>query len=184
MNILLTTRRLILRPLQESDAAAMFAYRSRPDVSRYQVWCPADETEIRGFIGKQRATVPDTPGTWFSLAITLRDTGEMIGDIGLHFPEHEPAQMEVGITLSPGFRKRGFAGEALEEAIRLAFFSLGKERVFASVDPRNLDSIRMLERAGMGKEAYFRGRMIIRGELVDDAVYSIRKSDFRGEGRV
>jgi RimJ/RimL family protein N-acetyltransferase len=179
MDTPIPTRRLILRPLQASDAGPMFAYRSRPDVSRYQIWQPANVSEIRDFIEKQKTLAFDTPGTWFSLAIVLRESGEMIGDIGLHFLEAKTDEMEIGITLSPAFQKRGFAVEALEEIFRFLFFSKDKDRITASVDPRNLASIRLLERAGMQKKAYFREKMVIRGELVDDVVYAVGKEEFR-----
>jgi RimJ/RimL family protein N-acetyltransferase len=179
MEITLSTRRMILRPLQPADADALFRYRSRPDVSRYQVWRPADVPEVRAFIEKQSGTAPGVRGTWYSLAMTLRENGIMIGDVGLHFSETESTQVEIGITLSPAFRRRGLATEALMEVCRFAFDTMGKDRVYASVDPRNKPSIRLLERVGMRKEAFLPGSMVIRGELVDDLVYAMKKSDFR-----
>jgi RimJ/RimL family protein N-acetyltransferase len=183
MEIRLSTPRLILRPLEPPDAGALFRYRSLPDVWRYQIWRPADESEVRAFIAGQRQTAPDTPGTWYSLAITLREGGEMIGDVGLHFHEAKPAEVEIGITLSPVFQGRGFAAEALQEVFRFLFFSLGKDRVVASADPRNLSSLRLLERAGMRRGALIRGQMVVRGETVDDVIFSLLKADFREEGR-
>jgi len=182
MDVVLSTRRLILRPLQAADAEIMFRYRSRPDVSRYQVWRPADISEVRTFIEKQNGLVPGARGTWLSLAMTLRENGMMIGDVGLHFSETESTQLEIGITLSPAFRRRGLAAEVLMEVCRFAFDTLGKDRVYASVDPRNKASIRLLERVGMRKEAYFPASMVIRGELVDDLVYAVKKAEFRPEG--
>lgn len=179
MDILLSTRRLILRPLEVEDAETMFRYRSRPDVSRYQSWLPADVSEVRAFIEKMRGSPPGMRGTWFTLAIILRETGIMAGDVGLHFPEIESDQLEIGITLSPAFQRRGLAAEALAEVCRFAFFTLGKERLYASVDPRNKPSIRLLERVGMRKEAFLPESMVIRGELVDDLVYAVKKPDFR-----
>jgi RimJ/RimL family protein N-acetyltransferase len=179
MEIRLSTRRIILRPLQAEDAETMFRYRSRPDVSRYQSWLPAEVSEVRAFIEKQSGTVPGTRGTWYSLAITQQENGIMIGDVGLHFPEIESPQLEIGITLSPAFQRRGLAAEALEEVCRFVFSSLGKDRIYASVDPRNKPSIRLLERVGMRKEAFLPGSIVIRGELVDDLVYAVKKEDFR-----
>ena len=156
----------------------MFRYRSRADVSRYQIWRPANEAEVLSFIEKQNKIKPGTRGAWFSLAITLRENGILIGDVGLHFPENDSTQVETGITLTPGYRHRGLAAEALAEVCRFAFTSLEKERVYASVDPRNKSSIRLLERVGMTREAFMPGSMVIRGELVDDAIYGVRKNDF------
>jgi RimJ/RimL family protein N-acetyltransferase len=107
----------------------------------------------------------------------------MIGDVGLHFHEAKPAEVEIGITLSPAFQGSGYAAEALQEVFRFLFFSLGKDRVVASADPRNLPSLRLLERAGMRREAFFRGQMVIRGETVDEVVFSLPKADFRKGGR-
>ncbi len=177
--IRLTTRRLILRPLDPGDAAAMFRYRSRPEVYRYQLWLPADEAEIRAFIEKQARLAPGSPGTWYSLAVTLKEGGLMVGDIGMHFPAGDPGQAEVGITLSPAHQRRGFAGEALREVLRFLFEDMQQLRVYASVDPRNRPSVRLLEKVGLRKEAFLPGSLVVRGERVDDAVYSIHKSDFR-----
>jgi RimJ/RimL family protein N-acetyltransferase len=181
MDILLSTRRLILRPLRRSDAETMFRYRSRPEVYRYQLWQPVNEAEVRAFIEKQERLSPGTPGTWCSLAITQRENDVMIGDVGLHFPRTDPTQAEVGITLSPAFQRRGLAAEALEAVLRYAFESMGKDRVYASVDPRNKPSIRLLERVGMHKEAFLPESMVVRGERVDDAVFSLRKEEFRNK---
>jgi RimJ/RimL family protein N-acetyltransferase len=178
MDIQLSTRRLLLRPLALADAETMFRYRSRADVSRYQIWRPVAESEASAFIQKQIGLTLGARGTWFGLAITLRENGIMIGDIGLHFPENDSTQVEVGITLTPGYRHRGLAAEALSETCRFIFFDLNKNRVYASVDPRNKASIRLLERMGMRREAFMPGSMVIRGELVDDAVYGLKKPDF------
>lgn len=178
MNIRLLTPRLILRPLRPEDAAAMFGYRSRPDVFRYQLWRPADEAEIREYIGRQQRLAPGEPGTWYSLAIERREGGGMIGDAGLHFPDGNPDEVEIGITLSPEFQRRGFAAEALREIFRFCFHMLAKTRITAGADPRNLASVRLLERMGMTRTAYVRACLEVRGELVDDVRYAVRKDDY------
>jgi RimJ/RimL family protein N-acetyltransferase len=183
MTLSLLTPRLALRPLQPSDAGPMFRYRSRPDVWRFQIWKPAGEAEVRAFIEGLAKTDPGTPGTWLCLAITARESGEMIGDVGLRFPEREAGSVEIGITLSPAAQKRGFAAETLEEVFRFLFLSLGIERILASVDPRNSSSLRLMQRMGMRRETYLHGARIIRGETVDDAIYVLRKSEFSAEDR-
>ena len=46
----IVTQRLVLRPLQLDDAPAFAAYRSDPDVARYQSWdtsyAPADAEQL------------------------------------------------------------------------------------------------------------------------------------------
>jgi len=54
------------------DAASLFAYRSHPDVMRYQLWHPASVQEARAFIENQLAEQPNLPGTWYQMGIWLK----------------------------------------------------------------------------------------------------------------
>jgi len=49
---IIRTTRLILDPLRDEDTAAVFAYRSDQETSRYQGWKPADEAEVARFIAQ------------------------------------------------------------------------------------------------------------------------------------
>jgi RimJ/RimL family protein N-acetyltransferase len=175
----LVTPRLVLRRLCLSDCAAMFAYRSDSRVSRFQMWEPRSVEEIQSFVEGLLDLEPDTPGTWFQLAITLRDCGILVGDCGLHFPAGEAHQAEVGITLAPSHQGQGYATEALNAALDYLFLSLGKHRVFASVDPRNHASIALLERVGMRKEAHLRESVWCKGEWADDLVFAVLEGEWR-----
>jgi len=180
----LLTPRLVLRRLRLSDCAATFAYRSDPHVSRFQTWEPRSVEEIRSFVEGLLNLEPDTPETWFQLAITLRESGLLIGDCGLHFPAGEAHQAEVGITLAPGHQGQGYATEALNAVLDYLFLSLGKHRVFASVDPRNRASIALLERVGMRKEAHLRESVWWKGEWADDLVFAVLEGEWRARRAV
>jgi RimJ/RimL family protein N-acetyltransferase len=169
----ITTTRLFLRHLAVSDSAAVLAYRADPDVARHQPWRPRDEDEVIRWIRSQESAAVDTPGTWFQLAILLREGGALIGDVGLHFPAEEPRQAEFGITLAPGFQRRGCATEALRAVLRYLAADLRKHRVYARVDPRNARSIALLERVGMRREGHLRESCLLHGEWADDYVYAI-----------
>ena len=169
----LTTARLVLRRLQPSDCAAVFAYRSHADVSRFQTWEPRSLDEVRSFVVGLADLEPDTPGTWFQLAITLRESGLLVGDCGLHFPADQAHQAEVGITLAPPHQGKGYATEAMEAVLEYLFNSLGKHRVFASADPQNLRSIALLQRVGMRQEAHFRESLWFKGRWADDLLFAM-----------
>ena len=49
---------------------------------------------------------PDVPGTWFQVAIELAETGELIGDCGLHTLEDPAGQSEIGFTLAASTRAK------------------------------------------------------------------------------
>ncbi len=167
----LTTARLRLDALRRDDAAALFAYRADPAVSRYQGWRPASLDEAAQFIERQQATAFGVSGNWCQLALRLRDTGALIGDLGLHFVDADT--VEFGITLSPAHQGRGLAAEAVRAALALVFDALKRHRIYASVDPRNLACVRLLERLRLRKEAHFRESWRDGDGWADDAIYAM-----------
>lgn len=171
--------RLDLTPLTLDDAEALFAYRSLPEVYRYQTWAPATVDDARTFIRDLEQVAFDTPGTWFQLGVREREAGRLIGDVGVHFLAD--GEVEIGVTLDPAFQGRGLGTEAVEVLLDHLFRVLGKHRVTASVDPRNEASIRLLQRIGMRQVAFVPGAFVIRDELVDDVVFAM--SDIDREAR-
>jgi RimJ/RimL family protein N-acetyltransferase len=141
------TARLRLDALRDEDAQALFAYRNDPAVSRYQGWNPVSVANAATFIGTQQGVQPDTSGTWWQRAIRLRDSGELIGDLGLRFADD--GTVELGISLAPAHQRRGYAREAVEVMLDFVFGGLRKQRVIARVDPRNFMCMRLLEGLGM-----------------------------------
>jgi RimJ/RimL family protein N-acetyltransferase len=142
-------------------------------VARFQTWQPAEVAEVIAFIQAQRTLAPDTAGSWYQLAIDRQPEGSVIGDCGLHFPDHETAQAEVGITLDPAHQGQGYATEALQAALAYLFEDLGKHRVFARVDPRNRPSVALMERLGMRCEGHLRETVWLHSEWADDLLYAI-----------
>ncbi len=175
----LETERLVLRPLCAQDAAEVFRYRSDPEICRYQFWEPAAIEEVEQFIETKMPLRLNIPGTWFQLAICSADTGDLMGDVGLHFPHEQEHEVEFGITLAREYQGRGFASEVLEAVFTYLFDSLDKQRVYGSVDPRNRDSIRLMERLGMRREAHFRERLWFKGEWADDIIYGILRREWQ-----
>lgn len=173
----LATDRLWFDGLRESDAAALFAYRSDPDVSRYQGWRPESLAEAKGFIRNQAGLAAPSPGQWFQRAIRRIDDGNLIGDLGLCLSDDR--QAEFGITLAPSAQGQGFAREALGGLFQALFGRLDVHRVHASVDPRNLPSMALLKAVGMRQEAHFHESLRFRGEWVDDVIFALLAREWR-----
>jgi RimJ/RimL family protein N-acetyltransferase len=178
----IATARLILDPLTAPDAAALFAYRSRPDVFRFQSWEPSRLVDAEDFLARLTDVEFNTPGTWFQLAVRLRESGVLVGDLGVHFLE-DGAQVEIGFTLAPEAQGSGLGTEAVTGLLDYLFGSLGKHRVFASVDPRNEASVRLLRRVGMREEAHFVESLQFKGGWADDLVFAILKSEWDARER-
>ena len=181
MDIPLVTARLVLRRLQLSDCAGILAYRADPQVARFQGWEPRSLEEMHEFVKAQLALQPNMPDTWFQLAITLRPGGELIGDCGLHFPPDGPHQAELGITVAPAYQRQGYAAEALTVVLDYLFLELDKHRAYASVDPDNIASRRLLARLGMRQEAHFRESLWFKGRWADDVIYALLQHEWRAQ---
>jgi RimJ/RimL family protein N-acetyltransferase len=172
----LLTPRLRLDALTPGDAAALFAYRGDAEVARYQSWQPASLDEAAEWI--EALALEPAPGHWWQRAIRQRDSGELIGDLGLGLPADEKAGVELGITIAPAWQGRGYAGEALRAALDWAF-ARGANRATASVDPRNTASVALLCSLGMRQEAHFRESYWLRGEWADDLVFALLAREWR-----
>lgn len=167
----LTSERLELGPLSETDAPGLFRYRAAPEVYRYQSWVPADEGAALEFIRKVRATVFGARDSWYQLGVREPRCPDLIGDVGLHFHAEDASQVEIGFTIAPWMQGRGLATHAVDLILNYLFGELGIRRVSASVDPRNLASVAVLTRLGFVRESFHPKSFRLRGEWVDDAVY-------------
>lgn len=166
----LLTPRLRLDALHAGDADVLFAYRGDPDVARYQGWRPASCDEAAEWI--DALVAEPEPGQWWQRAIRLRESGELIGDLGLGLPADGKGSVEFGITLAPAHQGRGYAGEAVRAALSWAF-ARGAHRAVASVDPRNTACVALLCSLGMRQEAHFRESYWLRGEWADDLIFAL-----------
>ncbi len=165
--------RVILRRLRPSDAEVVFGYRADPEVSRYQNWVPASFDEVRSFIESLAGLEPDSPGRWFQVGIELRESGELVGDCGIHVSASDPRLVEIGITLAPSHQRRGLGAEALRALLDYLFRELRKHRAYGSVDGRNVASLALLGRVGMRQEAHFVQSYWSKGEWTDDVVFGM-----------
>ena len=117
----LSTPRLVLRRLRESDLASFCHYRSDPRVARYQSWTEFREEDGLRFFAEQADLHPDVEGTWFQMAIELAEPGEIIGDCGLHAVKDQPGQVEIGFTLASEYQGKGYATEAVRRLLDYVF---------------------------------------------------------------
>lgn len=142
------TDRLVLRRSRPEDHEAIAAYRSDPDVYRYQGWERIDREGIRAQIEEMAGRAPGQPGGWVQLSVEERESGLLVGDVGLS-AAGEAGVIEVGYTIAPAFQGRGYGTEAVRALIDYAFGTLGADVVRAYASAENLPSIRLAERVGM-----------------------------------
>lgn len=171
----LVTARLQIDALLPTDAEALFACRADPAVARYQGWCPADLAATREFIDAQ----PLSPSHgWFQRAIRLREGGVLVGDLGVCLPKDPQNSVEFGVSIAPPFQGRGYSSEVVRALFGFVFEQLGRHRIHASVDPRNVASMAMLQALGMRQEAHHRESLWFKGEWVDDVIFAMLQQEW------
>ena len=174
----LNTSRLSLQPLELGHAEDLLNYRSDAEINKYQGWIPDSIEGVRDFIKNKVATTFDIPDTWFQFAIITKEDKKLVGDLGVHFIDEDNTQAELGCSLDKQYHGNGFALEAMNAVIDYLFNTLNKHRIHASVDPRNISSVKLIDNLGFRKEAHFRESLFLNNEWVDDVIYAQLKSEW------
>jgi aminoglycoside 6'-N-acetyltransferase len=176
----LRTARLVVRRFRPADVPTFAAYRSDPEVARYQSWdVPFSEEQAEQFVDGLSEDDPDTPGSWFQFAVAEADSGTHIGDVAAYVDADEPRQARVGVTLAADAQGRGYGAEALARFLDYLLVDRGKHRVTADCDARNVGSAKLLDRVGMRREAHHLRSSWWKGEWTDEYVYAVLADDWR-----
>ena len=114
------------------------------------------------------------------LYIIEKKDGNKIGFISHFYVLHVAVrQLEIGFSLVPSERGKGYGTEALQLMVDYLFLSKDVMRIQAQTDQRNKASQKILEKVGFKKEGALRKSFFIRGEWQDDYVYSILREEWK-----
>ena len=173
------TKRLLLRPYARADVDAVYAYQRLPEVHRYLYTEPRGRAEVEALVAERAGAGALTgPGQPLNLVADLADTGQLVGDCVLFWHSQEHEQGEIGYTLNPAYHGRGLATEAATALLRLGFDGLALHRVTGRLDARNVASARVLERAGLRREAHLIENEFVKGEWTDELIYAILRREW------
>lgn len=175
---MIESNNLLLRPITHNDNEQVFYYRADVETNKYQGFIPKELKEVDAFIAKN-PTKFNQPESWFQLVIIEKKSNEIVGDLGIHFIGDDGFQCELGCTLNKKYQGKGYATNAMKMTIDYLFKKLNKHRIIASVDPKNINSIKLLERLNFRKEAHFKESLLIDGVWVDDIIYGILNNEWK-----
>jgi [ribosomal protein S5]-alanine N-acetyltransferase len=152
MNLILETERLLLRPLELSDAEGMFLLDSNPNVHLYLGNHPVKSIEESiGYIENLQNQYKNNRIGRF--AVILKESGEFIGWSGIKFiTEQENNHVnfyEIGYRFREEFWGKGFAYESAKAWYDYAFNELKVDVLYASAHIDNIGSRRVLEKIGL-----------------------------------
>ncbi len=151
---MIETERLILRPFMLDDAADVLEYLAAPTVN-----CFADMK--LDSLGAAKAEMENRIGDAFYLAIVLKESGKVIGEL-FGRPEGTGPEDETLDTFSPcwmlnrAYRGKGYAYEAAHAYFDYLFNQKGIRRIYAYTEDDNISSQRLCEKLGMRREGLFK----------------------------
>jgi RimJ/RimL family protein N-acetyltransferase len=173
------TKRLRLRPFAPGDVAGYQAVRSRAEVHRWLYSEPPTEAEAREAVERRIARAPETG---VALVAELVPTGAFAGDITLTLGPPVHRQAEIGFVFDPQHQGHGYATEAGEAVLALAFGTYDLHRVYGRLEARNVASARVLEKLGMRREAHLVENEWVKGEWQSELVYALLAREWREDG--
>ncbi len=176
----LQTERLTLRPFEFSDAA---------DVQRLAGdWAIADTTlniphPYQDGMAEEWISTHQPryeAGELVNFAITLQETGDLIGATGLVISQRFQ-RAELGYWVGQPYWNQGYCTEAGCAVLEYAFTVLHLHRVHACHLARNIASGRVMQKLGMTCEGLAR-QHVKRWEAYEDLVlYGILRSEWEGK---
>jgi RimJ/RimL family protein N-acetyltransferase len=169
---LLEGKNVNLRIMEKEDLPLFAEWANKPEVwGEYNPLLQMSRTEAEKMFESPHEAKP---------FIIERKDRTKIGFI-IHFYVLHPAgrQLEIGYSLVPSEREKGYCTEAAQLMVDYLFLSKNTMRIQAQTDPRNVASQKVLEKVGFKKEGTLRKSLFMRGEWRDAYVYSILREEWK-----
>lgn len=174
---ILSTKRLILRPVSLDDAPRIMQLAGEWEIAATtaNIPHPYEEGMAEEWISTHTASFENKTGV--NLAIVLRSEDAFIGAIGLHLnKQHQLA--ELGYWVGVPYWNQGYCTEAAKEMLRYGFEDLDINRIQARHMTKNPASGRVMEKIGMTPEGVLRQSLFRFDTFENAAIYSILRKEF------
>ena len=182
--ITLETERLILRRFTVEDAEAMFRnWCADPDVTKYLMWPTHNSIdESRKVLEDIWLSYYDEPN-FYQWAIEVKDIHEPIGSIGVVKSDDKTQMVHIGYCIGKAWWHKGYTSEALIRLVRFFFEDVGVNRIESRHDPRNPNSGKVMQKAGLLYEGTSLQSDWNNQGICDAANYAILARDYLAEQR-
>lgn len=163
-----------LRPLREEDIDPIYQACQDPTISAFtRVPSPYDKEMAEEFVRGSELSYRNHQGIVFA----MEKDGVFAGAIGLHGIELTDHCAEVGYWVEKSHRGSGLCTAALKSLLEFSLNIMEFRRLEAMADFNNAASQRVMERAGMTRDALLRKRVTKpNGDQIDMVLFSIVKN--------
>ena len=174
--ISLSNEKLLLRELTTSDWIDVHKYASQPIVCQYQPWGPNTEEDTKEFVHQVIKDAARERRTRFVFAIIYNEC--MVGAGEINIRDFANKAGEIAYIVNPDYWGKGIATEVATLLIDYGFKELKLHRIYATCDPRNIGSSKVLEKVGMIKEGRIREDLFIKDGWRDSLLYSVLEHEW------
>ncbi len=171
--IFLSNQRISLREFTDSDWINVHKYASVDIVSQYQPWGPNTQEDSKKFVKQVINDAIKESRTRYVLAIIYKENNEMIGAGEFNIRDSINKVGEIAYIVNPNYWGKGIATDVANLLIDFGFREHKLHRIYATCDPRNIGSSRVLEKVGMTKEGRIREDLLIKDGWRDSFLYSV-----------
>ncbi|MHB8574596.1 MAG: GNAT family N-acetyltransferase [Dehalococcoidia bacterium] len=177
LSLPIETDRLLLRDFAADDWRAVHVYSSDPEVVRYLFWGPNDEADTRAFIERTLTAQTEQPRTAYGLAVIRKADGLLIGACELRLRDQRGG--DIGYVYRRDVWGQGYASEAARALVGAGFSHFGLHRIYATCDPGNIGSARVLEHCGMQREGHLRQHQWRKTSWRDSYLYAVIEDEWK-----
>ena len=174
---------IILRKWNEGDLADLVRYANNNNIAKWLTNGfphPYTQDDAKAFLS---SIADDNPTKVFAIEVNR----EAVGSIGI-FPQSDVHEKnaEMGYWLAEAYWGQGIMVKAIQEIVAYGFRTFDIIRIFARPFSGNLNSRKVLQKAGFELEARLKKAIFKNGELMDELIYVkylTNDKSFGGYGR-
>lgn len=172
----LESSRLKFTQITLKDAESLFLLRTDNDVMKYMDIASMNSvSDSKNLITSTEESFMLENGIYWG--VIEKSTNKFIGYFAFWRLDKEHCRGEIGYALHPDSWGQGYMNETISTLVKFGFKKLNLHSIEANVNPKNLNSIKLLEKVGFKKEAYFRENYLFNKKFIDSIIFSLLESD-------
>ena len=167
-----------LRAIEPSDWEYFFKWNLDSERARYLsfVWPPTSAESLKVWTLEQsKKKLENDEFRW----VIENNKGEPVGSIDTHSCVPRNGSFSYGVDIAEGYRRKGYASEAIKLVLKYYFQQLRYQKVTVPVHSDNPASIALHQKLGFTKEGVLRRMVFSNGQYQDEIWFGMTREEFK-----
>ena len=180
-----TGERIRLRAVEPEDWQQFAAFNLEAETQRDgdRLLAPPSAVVARKWAQEQSEKRPGGPADDYSMAVEVRESGEMAGDLSVGGCDRLNGHFHYGISLGTAYQRRGYASEAVRLMLSFMFGERRYHRCHAEVYGGNTGSLALHRKLGFTEEGVLREHVFQGGSYRDLHQFGLLAREFEEHER-